>query len=316
MHIPDGFLDARTAIAAAAVSATAIAIALPAVRRQLPPSKVPLLGLTAAFVFAAQMLNFPVGGGTSGHLVGGVLVTALLGTAAAIVVMTAVLLTQCLLFADGGITALGANLCNMGVLTPIAGGLLLAAVQRCSPGPRGRVLGAAFAGWASVVLASISCAGQLALAGTATWSAALPAMVSVHAVIGIGEGAITALVLAALLRARPDLLAVAAPVRELRTSLCLGGVATAGLAVFVAPFASPLPDGLEQVGQALGLPMPVHAAAPLTDYSVVGISSPTLAAASAAMIGVVVAFALSWLLARALVPIEADFEADLEADGA
>jgi cobalt/nickel transport system permease protein len=312
MHIPDGFLDARTAIAAAAVSATSLAIALPAVRRQLPPSKVPLLGLTAAFVFAAQMLNFPVGGGTSGHLVGGVLVTALLGPAAATVVMTAVLLTQCLLFADGGITALGANIFNMGVLAPCAGAVLLAAVQRLSPGPRGRVLGAAFAGWASVVLASISCAGQLALAGTASWSVVLPAMVSVHAVIGVGEGAITALVLAALLRARPDLFAAPTGNRgERRTSLLSGGIAALGLAVFVAPFCSPLPDGLEQVGQALGLTETAPAAAaPLADYTVAGFGSPTLATAGAALIGVAVAFALAWLLARALVPIEATGNAD------
>src|SRR5512146_2945908 len=115
MHIPDGFLDTKTAAATGAIAALGLGVALRQARFHLPPRRVPLLGLAAAFVFAAQMLNFPIGGGTSGHLVGGVLAAALLGPSAAVVVLSAVLLVQCFMFADGGVLALGANVFNMAI---------------------------------------------------------------------------------------------------------------------------------------------------------------------------------------------------------
>ena len=119
MHVPDGFLDARTLVATAGLAAVGLGLALREVRRNLPPRRVPLIGLAAAFVFAAQMLNFPVAAGTSGHLIGAALAAVLLGPAAAIVAMTAVLLLQALMFADGGITALGANVLNLAVIAPL-----------------------------------------------------------------------------------------------------------------------------------------------------------------------------------------------------
>src|ERR1700730_4581681 len=115
MHVPDGFLDAKTALISGSVSVVGVGYSLRELRKHLPPRKVPLMGLSAAFVFAAQMLNFPVAGGTSGHLLGGVLTAVLLGPSAAILVLTAVLVVQCLLFADGGLLALGANVLNMGI---------------------------------------------------------------------------------------------------------------------------------------------------------------------------------------------------------
>src|SRR5580698_5511244 len=121
MHVPDGFLDAKTAATTAALSAVGLGVALRRARLTLPPRKVPMLGVTAAFVFAAQMLNFPIPGGTSGHLVGGVLAAVLVGPSAAVVVMAAVLVLQCLVFGDGGLLALGANVLNMGVLHPLVG---------------------------------------------------------------------------------------------------------------------------------------------------------------------------------------------------
>jgi cobalt/nickel transport system permease protein len=309
MHIPDGFLDARTAIAATAISAAGLAVAMPRLRQQLPPRKVPLLGLTAAFVFAAQMLNFPVGGGTSGHLVGTVLVAALLGPAAACVVLTAVLVVQCFLFADGGVTALGANIFNMGLLAAVGGALSYRAIRRVFPGQRGMVVAAAFAGWISIVLAAVACAGQLALSGTTPWKVAFPAMTAVHMVVGLGEGLITALVLIALARVRPDLLPDSLPLPgdgDFKTFAGLGLIVVAGLAVFVAPFASPLPDGLDRVAALLGFqhadgaqsPFP----APLPDYAPPGWTSPILATATAGALGTVVVFGLSWMLGRLLVP--------------
>ena len=276
MHIPDGFIDGKTAATTAALSAMGIALALHRVKRELPPRKVPLLGLAAAFLFAAQMVNFPVAGGTSGHLIGGVLVAALLGPGAAVVVMTTVLIVQCFLFADGGVLALGANLFNMAILGSVGGCAVYRAVSRVLPGIRGRVAAVAFAGWCSTVIASVGCAGQLAFSGTVGWSAAFPAMTGTHMLIGIGEGLISALVFLAILRTRPDMIAgteSTAPGRWGEMA-AYGLLAVVGLAVFVAPFASPLPDGLERVAQQLGFE---HRAAepllpaPAPDYTAPGV---------------------------------------------
>ncbi|HOX02641.1 MAG TPA: energy-coupling factor ABC transporter permease [Candidatus Paceibacterota bacterium] len=307
MHIPDGFLDLRTSLAGGALASAGVGYALHRARADLAPGRVPLLGLSAAFVFAAQMINFPVLGGTSGHLMGGVLAGALLGPAAAVVVMTAVLIVQAFLFSDGGVLALGANLFNMAVLAPVAGSWLYRGLQRGIGGMRGLVAGAAFAGWFSTVLAAASCAGQLAMSGRVPWSTVFPAMVNVHMVIGLGEGAITALVLLAIARARPELLAKAASWEEARAGRIMvwGGLAALGLAVFVAPFASPWPDGLERVAENLGFAD--HAVSkpavpsPFPDYQVPGISSAVRATAWAGAIGTILVFALSWLLARMLV---------------
>lgn len=162
MHIPDGFIDGKTALATAALSAVGVGVALRQVKRELPPRKISLLGLAAAFLFAAQMVNFPVAGGTSGHLVGGALVAALLGPSAAVVVVTTVLIVQCFLFADGGVMALGANIFNMAIVNSVGGYAIYRSVSGVLPGIRGRITALAFAGWCATVLASISCAGQLA----------------------------------------------------------------------------------------------------------------------------------------------------------
>ena len=207
MHIPDGFLDGKTAATAAVLSFAGVGLALRQVRRELPAQRMPLLGLSAAFLFAAQMVNFPVAGGTSGHLVGGVLVAALLGPSAAVVVLAAVLIVQCFLFADGGVTALGANLFNMGILGAGGGYLVYGLISRRLPGLRGRVTGVAFGGWVSTVLASLGCAGELAWSHTIAWSVGFPVMASVHMVVGIGEGLIGALAFLAIARTRPELLA-------------------------------------------------------------------------------------------------------------
>ena len=209
MHIPDGFLDAKTAIATGAMALAGLGVALRQARISLPPRRVPLLGLSAAFVFAAQMLNFPVAGGTSGHLIGAVLTGALLGPSAAVIVLSAVLIVQCFMFADGGVTALGANVFNMAVVGGVGGWAVYYAVSRMVDGLFGRVLAATFAGWCSTVLAAIACSGELAVSHTVAWRAAFPAMAGVHVLIGVGEGVITGLVLAAIGKARPDLLGLA-----------------------------------------------------------------------------------------------------------
>ena len=205
MHIPDGFLDVKTAVASGGLAVAGVGVALWQAQRTLPARRVPLLGVTAAFIFAAQLLNFPVAGGTSGHLVGGVLAAVLVGPSAAVIVLTAVILVQCFLFADGGVTALGANIFNMGLVNVVAGSAIYRILRRLVAGPRGLVLSAAFAGWCATVLAAVCCAGQLAWSGKVAWRLVFPAMAGVHMLIGIGEGAITALVLLAIVRVRPEL---------------------------------------------------------------------------------------------------------------
>lgn len=310
MHVPDGFLDARTAAATGVLAVAGVAVALDQVRRRLPPRKVPLLGVAAAFVFAAQMLNFPVAGGTSGHLLGGVLAAVLLGPAAAVVALTAVLVVQCLLFGDGGVTALGANVFNMAIVATLGGYAPYRLLRGMLRGDRGRIAAAAFASWCSIVFASIACAGELAASRAVAWNAALPAMAGVHMIIGLGEGMITALVLGAVAAARPDLLDDRSPETSLgwRGFLGFGAVLALGLALFVAPFASPWPDGLERVAEMLGFAHRAgdpHLAAPIPDYALPGIGSPAAATALAGAIGALLVLALSIGLARVLVPASA-----------
>ncbi len=306
MHIADGFLDAKTAVGAGGLALAGLGLALRQARTHLPPRRVPLMGLAAAFVFAGQMVNFPVAAGTSGHLIGATLAAVLVGPSAAVVVLSAVLIVQCFLFADGGVTALGANAFNLAMVAPLGGFAVFRAVRSLVTGRRGKVLAAGFGGWCSILLASISCAGQLALSGTVRWSVALPALSGVHMLIGLGEGAITALVVAAVSRSRPELLAGEPPAAERWEHFAvLGTVVAAGLALFVAPFACSWPDGLEKVATSLGLASRTAGPllpSPFTDYRVPGIGSARLATALAGAVGAVVAFGLAWLLSRALVP--------------
>jgi cobalt/nickel transport system permease protein len=306
MHIPDGFIDAKTAIATGVLAAGGVGAALWQAKRNLQPRQVPLMGVTAAFVFAAQMLNFPVAGGTSGHLIGGVLAAALVGPAAAVIVMTSVLIVQCLLFQDGGLTALGANVFNMALVATLAGAFGYRQLRKLLPGRRGMILAAVVVGWFSTLLASISCAGQLAWSNTVPWRLAFPAMAGVHALIGLGEGVITALVLVAVDRTRPELLENA-PSTGTPLATAWGLLVALGLALFVSPFACSWPDGLEKVAASLGFEH--RAADPLLpswipDYALPGIRSPLLATALAGLVGTLVVFGLGWLLARSLVPKE------------
>jgi cobalt/nickel transport system permease protein len=206
MHIPDGFLDTKTWLALDLASATTLGVAVRKTRNIIGEKQIPLMGVMAAFIFAAQMINFPVAAGTSGHFMGGVLAAILLGPFSAGLILAVVLIVQCVVFQDGGITALGANIFNMGIIGNIGGYMLYLAARRL--GGKSRVsTGAVFvAAWLSIVLAAGACAVELALSGTVPLKVALPAMAGVHAIIGVGEGLITVLVLKFIMRVRPDLL--------------------------------------------------------------------------------------------------------------
>jgi cobalt/nickel transport system permease protein len=207
MHIPDGFLNVATVATTAAVSAGGIGGAVRIVGKKLKEKQVPLMGILAAFIFAAQMLNFPVAGGTSGHVIGAALAAILLGPWAAVLIMACVLIAQCLIFQDGGLLALGANIFNMGLVASFSAYYVYKLVTWLAGGTRkGTLVGGFAAAWVSVLLASIFCAVELAISGSSPFGVVLPAMAGVHALIGIGEGLITTAVLSLVLATRADLL--------------------------------------------------------------------------------------------------------------
>lgn len=207
MHIPDGFLNVGTVAATLVVSAGGVGNAVRVANKKVGEKHVPLMGILAAFIFAAQMLNFPVAGGTSGHLIGAALAAILLGPWAAVLIMSCVLIAQSLIFQDGGLLALGANIFNMGIVASFSGYYLYRLfVSILGKNRRSQLIGGFVGAWASVFLASIVCAIELAVSGTSPIQVALPAMAGVHALIGIGEGLITGAVLSLVLATRADLL--------------------------------------------------------------------------------------------------------------
>jgi len=206
LHIPDGFLTTETWITMDIIAAAFCGNAIIKKQKENNDRKIPLMGVTASFIFAAQMLNFPVAAGTSGHFMGGLLAAILLGPHAGVIVMTAVLLIQCFLFQDGGITALGANIFNMGVIPSFLGFYIFIFIKKFIRNSKGIFISCFLAGWISTVLAAIFCSIELYISGTIPVRLSLPAMTGIHALIGIGEGIITIFVISFILKTRPDLL--------------------------------------------------------------------------------------------------------------
>jgi cobalt/nickel transport system permease protein len=215
MHIPDGFLSAPVAGVGFVLTAAAVAVAVRRTNRTLGERSVPLMGVMAAFIFAAQMMNFPVAGGTSGHLLGGALAAILLGPWAAIIVMTAVIGVQALIFQDGGLAALGINVFNMGVVTALLGYAVYAATNRLANGRLWLRNASVFAAaWLTVQASAALTAFELAVSDTSPLSVVLPSMMGVHALIGIGEGLITVAALSFVTATRRDLLPTEVAVSE------------------------------------------------------------------------------------------------------
>jgi cobalt/nickel transport system permease protein len=207
MHIPDGFLNAATLGTTGVISAGAIAIGVKVTGKTLKEKQVPLMGVTAAFIFAAQMLNFPIAGGTSGHFMGAALAAILLGPWASLLIMSCVLIAQCLIFQDGGLLALGANIFNMGVVGSFASyGVFRLVTRFIGTNRKDQLIGGFSGAWVAIVLASTACALELGFSGASPFQVVLPAMVGIHALIGIVEGLVTVAVLSAVMASRSDLL--------------------------------------------------------------------------------------------------------------
>lgn len=302
MHIPDGMLDTRTVAAGWAAAIPALGWALRTVRRRVDHGRLVLMSVLAAAIFALQMLNFPVAGGTSGHFAGGALAAILLGPWPAVLVISAVLVVQAFVFADGGVTALGANIAAMAVVAPLVGWWVYSLALRASDSRPGRVVGAFAAGWAACVAAALSAAVLLWLSGAAPLLPVAGAMGFWHALIGIGEGLVTAGLVGYVHALRPELMRADAQVlrpRGLVISLGIVALAAAGLSFL----ASSHPDGLEYVAETLGFGhggAPVWNASPLPDYVVPGLGNETLAGVLAGIAGVIVTGALAYAGLRSL----------------
>ncbi len=296
MHIPDGFLSVFVSVALWLMAIATVGYALRRAGRDLGERQVPMMGVLAACIFAGQMLNFAVAGGTSGHLLGAALATILLGPWAAIVALTCVISVQALIFQDGGLLALGANIFNMGIIGVAVSFMAYRTIQRLAGGQRwGIFVGGFAAAWLSVFTASLAAALQLALSGTSPANIAVPAMAGVHALIGIGEGLITVGALAFIFATRRSLLLSGDARAQAGRAIWVAGLLLALLLAILSPLASAHPDGLESVAKQQGFLQAAQSPAyrVIPDYLLPGISSQGLATILAGVIGVVIVFAVA-----------------------
>jgi cobalt/nickel transport system permease protein len=302
MHIPDGFLSVLLSIVLWVISVVLIGIALRKTGQTIGERQVPLMGVLAAAIFAGQMLNFSVTGGTSGHLLGAAIAAILLGPWPAVLVMTSVVAVQALLFQDGGILALGANLFNMAIIGPfVAYALFTLLMKLFKKQTWGLFIAGFIAAWSSIFIASLACALQLALSGTSPANIAVPAMGAIHALIGIGEGLITIGALAFIFAARKDLLIADANKPARNIGVVVGGLLLSLVLVVLSPLASSHPDGLEWVAEKHGFIEVAREAFYniVPDYSMPGISNPALATIAAGILGAVIVFGVAYGIARA-----------------
>lgn len=300
LHIPDGFLNLVISLIFWAITIVAVGIAISKTNKSLGEKQVPLMGIMAAFIFAAQMLNFPVAGGTSGHFLGGALAAIVLGPWAGILVMTAVIGLQALLFQDGGLLVMGANIFNMGILTAMIGFGLYRSVLGRSKGTRLAVTGVA--AWLAVVAAALLTALQLWLSGTSRLEIVVPAMLGVHVLIGLGEALITVAALAFIEQTRPDLLSDKAVSAKGGRGWIYIGVIVSLFAVLLSPLASASPDGLERVAEDIGF-LALGQDAPyqiLPDYTVPFLGETALSTILAGVVGALVVLGLMIVVGQSL----------------
>ena len=299
LHIPDGFLSFIVSAVCWAISAIILSVAISRTNKSLGEKQVPLMGVMAAFIFAAQMINFPVAGGTSGHLLGGALAAIVLGPWAAMVVMTAVIAVQSLLFQDGGLLVMGANILNMGLITSVIGyGLYRVVFGRSR---RVKLVVAGFAAWLSVMAGALATALQLWLSGTSNLQTVTLAMLSVHAVIGIGEALITVAALTFILQTRPGLMGEESAAARGGRGWALAGVVLSLVVVLLSPLASINPDGLNRVAMDLGFIQSAQSGSgPFAGYTVPFLESASASRIAAGGIGVLTVLMIAILTGRSL----------------
>jgi cobalt/nickel transport system permease protein len=301
LHIPDGFLSFTVSIIGWVISVLILSLAISRSNKSLGEKQVPLMGVMAAFIFAAQMINFPVAGGTSGHLLGGTLAAITLGPWAGMLVMTAVIAVQALIFQDGGLLVMGANILNMGLITVAIGYGLYRAVAST----RNRRLTLAVAGiaaWLSVMAGALFTSLQLWLSGTSQLQIVIPAMLTVHALIGVGEALITVAALTFILQTRPDLLGEHSVAAKGSRGWVVAGVLVSLAVILLSPLASTDPDGLERVAGDLGF-LNQGTSAPyqlIPDYSLPFLGQTNISTIVAGVIGLAVVGVIIVLLGQGL----------------
>jgi cobalt/nickel transport system permease protein len=300
LHIPDGFLSLVVSLICWAITVVTLSMAISRTNKSLGEKQVPLMGIMAAFIFAAQMINFPVAGGTSGHLLGGALAAIVLGPWAGMLVMTAVIAVQALLIQDGGLLVMGANILNIGLMTAAIGYGLYRGVQGRSRSTKLAVAGVA--AWLSVMAGALATALQLWLSGTSNLQTVVIAMLGVHALIGIGEALITVAALAFILQTRPDLLDEKSVSAQGGRGWVVAGVIISLAVVLLSPLASAFPDGLERVAEDMGF-IGTAQDAPyqvLPDYTVPFLGETALSTIVAGLIGALVVLGIAIFAGRAL----------------
>ena len=300
MHIPDGFLSLIVSIICWVITASVVGIAISRTNKSLGEKQIPLMGVMAAFIFAAQMINFPVAGGTSGHLLGGAMAAIVLGPWAGMLVMTSVIAVQALLFQDGGLVVMGANILNMGLVTAAVGyGLYRSAAGRSKSV---KLAVAGVAAWLSVMTGALLTSLQLWLSGTSDLQIVIPAMLGVHALIGVGEALITVSALAFILQTRPDLLGeTSESAKASRNWVYIGGLISI-IVVLLSPLASADPDGLERVATDMGF-INAGQSAPysiIPDYTIPFMGETALSTILAGVIGVIAVGAVIMLIGRGM----------------
>jgi cobalt/nickel transport system permease protein len=299
MHIPDGFLSLVVSILCWVITVSVVGLAISKTNKALGEKQIPLMGVMAAFIFAAQMINFPVAGGTSGHLLGGALAAIVLGPWAGMLVMTSVIAVQALLFQDGGLLVMGANILNMGLATAAVGyGLYRSTFGRSRSV---KLAGAGIAAWLSVMTGALLTSLQLWLSGTSDLQIVIPAMLWVHALIGLGEALITVSALAFIMQTRPDLLGEGSEsAKGGRGWIFVGGI-VALLVVLLSPFASTDPDGLNRVAMDLGFINNAQSGSgPLSGYAIPFLASGAASKIGAGVIGVLVVGVIAFLIGRGM----------------
>lgn len=309
MHAPDGFLSPPIALVTAIISFTVVGLALRQSKQQLSDRAIPLAGMAAAFIFAAQMFNFPVAAGTTGHLLGGALAAIVLGPSVGVVVVTIVVVVQALVFADGGVTALGYNVLNMAIVPAYGGYAAFRLFRKMFPASFGGVIGASgLAAWSSVVLSAMAFSIEWLFGASApvAFDDVFSAMVGVHGLIGVGESLITALAVGAVMASRPDLVYGARDLdsyqlsdrRQMKTrTFLVGGLMVALVfAGVVSQFAFDDPDGLESVAEETGFAASGvdHSLtdSPFADYATAGIDNERVSLAVAGVVGTLVTVAV------------------------
>jgi cobalt/nickel transport system permease protein len=299
LHVPDGFLNLFVSLFCWGITALVLAVAISRTNKSLGERQIPLMGVMAAFIFAAQMINFPVAGGTSGHLLGGALAAIVLGPWAAMLVMTAVIAVQGLLLQDGGLLAMGANILNMGLLTAAIGYGLYRGAFGMSRSVKLGVAG--LAAWLSVMAGAFATSMELWLSGTSNLQTVTLAMLGVHAVIGIGEALITVAALAFIFKTRPDLLDEKSTAAQSGRGWVVAGILITLAVILLSPMASVDPDGLNRVAMDLGF---IHTAqsvaGPFAGYTVPFLTNPAVSRIAAGMLGALVVLGLVWIAGRSL----------------